>query len=350
MGKIWIKGPDSSRQCCECEGKSSPCDSCCPAEYIDHNNLLENTALFPSGTVEYIALSNAVSPILSKDGINGVTLSFNKADDFYFPNIPFAMFYISIKSGYYMKMISATEPNQITRINKLTCGKDDSFNYKYGGICEIKMTNGNMRVLGLPDTPYATFSYSTFYTNTHYLDRTCGGISQYYLEYGQSLHNTYDVSLDQITYSSESLIYVAGDVAGKRKEYTPSVTISVQGHSTASYFPVGGLAAGCAGQIPSGFFCKNSDCSERCDQQPTYYSYSPPSISAPNIEPIIQTQLLKIDSFSGYSYVGFTGSTPNSACMEVFLYGNASFYLYDQNMNPVDITGLMLKFKFLSLP
>lgn len=29
MGKIWLKSVDPNRQCCGCEGKSGPCDSCC---------------------------------------------------------------------------------------------------------------------------------------------------------------------------------------------------------------------------------------------------------------------------------------------------------------------------------
>ena len=29
MGKVWLKSVDPSKQCCGCEGKSSPCDSCC---------------------------------------------------------------------------------------------------------------------------------------------------------------------------------------------------------------------------------------------------------------------------------------------------------------------------------
>ncbi len=28
MGKIWLKGPDGSKQCCGCEGKDGPCSSC----------------------------------------------------------------------------------------------------------------------------------------------------------------------------------------------------------------------------------------------------------------------------------------------------------------------------------
>ena len=27
--KLWIKSPDPSKQCCDCAGKSGPCDSCC---------------------------------------------------------------------------------------------------------------------------------------------------------------------------------------------------------------------------------------------------------------------------------------------------------------------------------
>lgn len=30
MGKIWLKSTDPNKQCCGCEGKSGPCDSCCP--------------------------------------------------------------------------------------------------------------------------------------------------------------------------------------------------------------------------------------------------------------------------------------------------------------------------------
>ena len=29
MGKFWLKSVDPSKQCCGCEGKSSPCDNCC---------------------------------------------------------------------------------------------------------------------------------------------------------------------------------------------------------------------------------------------------------------------------------------------------------------------------------
>ncbi len=29
MGKIWLKSVDPSHQCCGCEGKAGPCDSCC---------------------------------------------------------------------------------------------------------------------------------------------------------------------------------------------------------------------------------------------------------------------------------------------------------------------------------
>ncbi len=29
MGKIWLKSVDPNRQCCGCEGKAGPCDSCC---------------------------------------------------------------------------------------------------------------------------------------------------------------------------------------------------------------------------------------------------------------------------------------------------------------------------------
>lgn len=29
MGKIWLKSVDPNRQCCGCEGKTGPCDSCC---------------------------------------------------------------------------------------------------------------------------------------------------------------------------------------------------------------------------------------------------------------------------------------------------------------------------------
>lgn len=28
MGKIWLKSPDPNKQCCGCEGKTGPCDSC----------------------------------------------------------------------------------------------------------------------------------------------------------------------------------------------------------------------------------------------------------------------------------------------------------------------------------
>lgn len=34
MGKIWLKSVDPSRQCCGCEGKTGPCDSCCERQIV----------------------------------------------------------------------------------------------------------------------------------------------------------------------------------------------------------------------------------------------------------------------------------------------------------------------------
>jgi len=44
MGKIWLKSPDPSKQCCGCEGKTGPCDSCssCVPYYMSSKSMAED--------------------------------------------------------------------------------------------------------------------------------------------------------------------------------------------------------------------------------------------------------------------------------------------------------------------
>jgi hypothetical protein len=38
MGKIWLKSVDPSKQCCPCDGKAGPCDTCCLNKVIEKTN------------------------------------------------------------------------------------------------------------------------------------------------------------------------------------------------------------------------------------------------------------------------------------------------------------------------
>jgi hypothetical protein len=56
MGKFWLKTVDPARQCCPCEGKVSPCDTCCSFDITEYEGTQSNkdaaTSLFSKKALE----------------------------------------------------------------------------------------------------------------------------------------------------------------------------------------------------------------------------------------------------------------------------------------------------------
>jgi hypothetical protein len=59
--KVWIKGPDPQHQCCGCEGKTGPCDSCAISGCVPLNTFLEDVIITnPTG---FAAISTGNIPV-----------------------------------------------------------------------------------------------------------------------------------------------------------------------------------------------------------------------------------------------------------------------------------------------
>lgn len=79
MPKIWLKAPDSSRQCCGCEGKSGPCDNCCIlySAYLGFAATLADAQSFFAGTNAPYAVPNCLGFMtrdFNQDGTFSISL------------------------------------------------------------------------------------------------------------------------------------------------------------------------------------------------------------------------------------------------------------------------------------
>ena len=74
---IWLLGPDPNNQCCGCEGKTSPCDSCsvdcCYVYPSDHFSFIENAAEYLSTDVGgcYAYATYTAGSVVTRDSIAG---------------------------------------------------------------------------------------------------------------------------------------------------------------------------------------------------------------------------------------------------------------------------------------
>ncbi len=326
----WILGPDPNKQCCGCQGKNGPCDSCCPIQTVDPASILISPD-FPSGT---LSVYNQFGTI-SKDGNNGIITQGNGPYNFTTTFPPEAHFQLQIPSGYYIKLYVSTELNAYCTPDPysrpcVVCSR----NGKAGGTISLYFTSGySGNFTNIPSDLNSIIATTT----NHEIDALCGEIGEY--DYNRTCINgscsgnprhAFDINLYSMGTQTNTSIY------------TGQSTIQI---SASSFGFFGAELSSCDPHTYSNnSFCRNINCNPIGCDPPTSYTFTPGSysaLSAPDIN-LSQTSQITNSRFNGTGILRL--------CSQITLIGNAKFYLYDQNMMPVDITGLLIKFHTSSLP
>jgi len=206
MGKKWLKSVDPNRQCCGCEGKTGPCDSCC-------------TRLVVTPT------SNLIFPPLSQP-------------------TP----YKSLERYYSNKIYSSSFDSWSVTNNLLTFDIDspEIETPYHTNKLSISLNEGQELILNLN----SSLSCESFPANLNYSS------SQFTLSYGAGVSNNFNLGLAITNEDPAQRISIDTDIPGYSPPFTnngSSLNFNYELISNQSYFEIEGALA----DSFSEFFCLN---------------------------------------------------------------------------------------------
>ena len=83
MGKIWLKNPDPSKQCCDCAGKSGPCDSCCSLDIGPYSNIKDAKTALANQTKACLVYTRLNASQIKSLGVTKATNSLKVSEELY---------------------------------------------------------------------------------------------------------------------------------------------------------------------------------------------------------------------------------------------------------------------------
>lgn len=359
MGKIWLKSTDPNKQCCGCEGKTSPCDPCCPSISMTSGQNVYPSGIYtnklkysPFGSILATEASLLFSDSDSKLSISGP--NYTSA-----PTSPCSYGGTNENDGIYTVLFTINSGEQL-KVDRECLGVSD---YIYGDIyfypadpLGTKCTPSPL----VPDAPIIGSYYTKFSAGgsslktDQYATTGVGGVvtlKQYYLGYqitnasGPANENQ-GYSLDEIHLSPGRCLVVTGAYAlprwyaynniltsGVVNNTLPATSYSFKGSSIS-------FAASCS--VNEYSYSNLGNCSVHPLSRPD------PWAVGKRISHTIQvTNILQVQRPQGQA-APMTGIKPvKNVCVEMDLTNKCSIQLLDKDGNQISLKKRLRSFKVL---
>ncbi len=355
MGKTWILRPDSSRKCCGCAGKTSPCDSCSTCQPLVQfiQDSIYTVDGLPTGTVL------CTSPIVPNSLflLNPTLLKTNSFDPP--PTLSFTggafnpglvippvfsptsfKFQLNVKKGEKIRLTNGLSDLQYTATIPAPCDKVQTFNYRVasrGSIGLMSPTGFYVKAIASSSLDSGTFpppvigsNFDFVHTNTSKTYFTCDPTTISTVTNGNvpssgiQLYGNYD----NYEYSARNINLTGGLITSTNLNgtgYTSAAGTSL-GASTSSYYS-------------ATYYCDQLICNESTP-------YIAPILSTPLV---IETGLFTEITFNNFIKYDLTkGIFPpptgqiNTSCLLVDLSSNSTFQLLTSGNVPIELSGRMI--------
>lgn len=364
MGKIWLKSTDPNKQCCGCEGKASPCDSCCPGLAVPSQ--LDTRIVVKNGIPENTILNNFPG-LWNTDieYINGGLRAYSNQN-----NINCFRFKLNINAGEKLKIKTYSNYNSTT-IGSEQCRQSKS---AYNVTAGLNILPGLSTSLGSPDILTTKIvGKGTIINNNDYefswirkyITITCFGvtISEHNLAISDNGFIVLEPPLNtpnvpfwraELTETRDIYTFAAGSQTTSIEE---QILIISDGISWREY----GQFSNSWSDGNSTLFTRDPSCNQEllysCNEESRVYNYKAPIMDNPQTKDVSFEGEYQFDSFILQKIVNETedGSLilseveVTSTCLTLSL-NSSEIYLLDSNNNIIDITSRLIKLNVASLP